>query len=161
MRESRFLTVTEDMLEKIKQIPSLTIFSDDELGSLLAYSKLRTFEPGEVVFKENSFDAWIYFLISGRVRLLRDGRELRILRRRGDIFGEMSVIDGMPRSATVVAETETTCLSVDASLLDNVQDTAHTAFHYVLYRFFAEILAERLRDTNAELVALKERYGEK
>ncbi len=161
MRESRFLTVNTDLLEKVKQIPSLIVFSDDELGSLLAYSKLRTYEPGEVIFKENSFDAWIYFLISGRVRLLRDGRELRILRRRGDIFGEMSVIDGMPRSATVVAETETTCLSVDASLLDNVKDAAHTAFHYVLYRFFAEILAERLRDTNAELVQLKERYGEK
>ena len=161
MRESRFLTVNNDLLEKIKQIPSLVVFNDEELRSLLAYSKLRTYEPGEVLFKENSFDAWIYFLVTGRVRLLRDGRELRTLRRRGDIFGEMSVIDGMPRSATVVAEIETTCLAVDASLLDNVEDTAHTAFHYVLYRFFAEILAERLRDANAELVLLKERYGEK
>jgi len=161
MRESKFLTVNNDLLGKIKQIPSLIVFSDEELSALLTYSKLRTYEPGEVIFKENSYDAWIYFLISGRVRLLRDGRELRTLRRRGDLFGEMSVIDGMPRSATVVAENETTCLAVDASLLDNVQDTAHTAFHYVLYRFFAEILAERLRDTNAELVQIKERYGEK
>ncbi len=161
MRESRFLTVNDDRVEKIKQIPSLAIFSDEELAAMLAFSKLRTFEPGEVIFKENSYDAWIYFLISGRVRLLRDGRELRILRRRGDIFGEMSVIDGMPRSATVVAEVETTCLAVDASLLERVEDKAHTAFNYVLYRFFSEILAERLRDTNAELVQLKERYGEK
>ncbi|MEW5772243.1 MAG: cyclic nucleotide-binding domain-containing protein [Thermodesulfobacteriota bacterium] len=155
MKETPFLVRNEALVVRIREIPALSLFEDEVLLELLTLSKMRHYEAGEVIFKEDTYDLWIYFLICGQVRLTREGRHLRDLRRRGDVFGEMSIIDGAPRSATATAVKECDLLAVDASLLDRLDAKSHTAFHYVLYRFFSELLAERLRDTNAELVKLK------
>ncbi len=159
MKETPFLVRNEALVAKIREIPSLGIYEDETLLELLTLSKMRHYEAGEVIFREDTYDLWIYFIISGQVRLTRAGRLLRDLRRRGDVFGEMSIIDGAPRSATVTAVKESDLLAVDASLLDRLDPKSHTAFHYVLYRFFSELLAERLRDTNAELIRLKKQLG--
>jgi CRP/FNR family transcriptional regulator, cyclic AMP receptor protein len=159
MKESPFLINNSGMLEKIKTIEALSRFEDKELLELLGLSKMRHYQAGEVVFHEDTYDLWIYFLLSGQLRLTRQGRQIRDLRRRGDIFGEMSVIDGSPRSATVTTLKETDLLAVDASLLDRLDPKTHTTFHYVLYRVFSELLAERLRETTADLVHIKKQCG--
>jgi len=48
------------------------------------------------------------------------------------------------------------CLVTDASYIDRLSEKDRLAFCYVLYRVFCEILANRLRITSNELVALKE-----
>lgn len=106
--------------------------------------------------EEGSYDCWIYFLISGKVRIVKQGKELSILRRKGDVFGEMGVIDGSARSASVYAVDETVCLATDASYLDRLSGNDKLAFGYILFRVFAEVLASRLRFTNQELIEARE-----
>lgn len=155
MKETPFLLKNEYLIEKLHDVPTLRGFKREELMEMLALSKMRTYEPGEVVIQEGVFDLWIYFLIKGRVEVEKEGKKLFELRRKGDIFGEMSVIDGSPRSATIRAKEETSCLAVDASLLDRLSAESHTTFHYVMYRLFAEILADRLRHTSHKLARMQ------
>ncbi len=156
MIESDFLKGNISFLEKLREIPTLSAFSEDELKGLLELSKIRKYEPGELILKEGFFDAWIYFLVSGKVQIVKHGEDVSLLKRVGDIFGEMSIIDGSPRSASVYAVDKTVCLATDASYIDRLSDDDRIAFCYILYRILSEILAERLRSTTEELIKEKE-----
>ena len=105
---------------------------------------------------QSLLDCWIYFLVSGGVRIVKHGEVLSVLNRTGDLFGEMGVIDGSPRSASVYAIDETVCLATDASYVDRLSGNDRVAFCYILFRVFAESLASRLRLTSEELIRVKE-----
>ena len=156
MIESDYLKGNISFLEKLGEIPTLSTFSEEELKGLLELSRIRKYEPGEVILEEGFFDSWIYFLVSGKVKIVKHGEDVSILQRIGDIFGEMSIIDGSPRSASVYAVDKTVCLATDASYIDRLSDNDRIAFCYVLYRIFSEILADRLRLTTEELIKEKE-----
>ena len=156
MIESDYLKGNIRFLEKLGEIPTLATFSEQELKGLLELSRIRKYEPGELILEEGFFDAWIYFLISGKVKIVKQGEDVSMLKRVGDIFGEMSIIDGSPRSASVYAVDKTVCLATDASYIDRLSDNDRIAFCYILYRIFSEILADRLRLTTEELIKEKE-----
>ena len=81
---------------------------------------LRVFRSGEVVFEEDSVGRQMYVVNAGRVHVLRrsGGRQVQIgSLGPGDIFGEMALVDDLPRSATVVAAEENTrILEIDHAL---------------------------------------------
>lgn len=156
MIESDYLKDNSTLVQKLRQIPTLELFDEKDLQGALQLSKIRKYEPGELILEEDSYDNWIYFLISGKVRIAKNGKELTILRRIGDVFGEMGVIDGSARSASVYAIDETVCLAIDASYIDRLSGNDKLAFCYILFRVFAECLANRLRLTDEELIKAKE-----
>ncbi|WP_419784723.1 hypothetical protein [Maridesulfovibrio sp.] len=73
------------------------------------------------------------------------------------MFGEMGVIDGSPRSATVKATNNSLCLAVDASVLDRLSDERKLIFHAAVFRVMAEKISQRLRDVSDELVEAREK----
>ncbi len=156
MIESEYLKDSTKIVQQLREMPTLEPFDEKDLHGALQLSKIRKYEPGELIMEEGSFDCWIYFLISGKVRVVKHGEELSILRRKGDVFGEMGVIDGSARSASVYAVDETVCLATDGSYLDRLTGNDRLAFGYILFRVFAEILASRLRLTSKELIEAKE-----
>ena len=119
-------------------------------------SKLRQYEPGEVILKEGGFDSWIFFLISGKMKVVKNDESLSILKRTGDVFGEMGIIDASPRSASIYAVDKTVCLATDASYIDRLSGKDRYVFSSILYRVFSQILADRLRMTSEELIKAKE-----
>ena len=124
--------------------------------------KLIKYDPGEIIIREGDYyDQWIYFLISGKVEILKADKTIDILARSGDLFGEMGVVDDSPRCATIRALAKTLVLSVDASMMYNKSERQHMAFSYTIFRFFAEVLAERLRYTTQENIKLKKELDEK
>jgi CRP/FNR family cyclic AMP-dependent transcriptional regulator len=156
MIESDYLKDNDEFIEKIKMIPTLDLFNDKDLRGIVKLSKIRKYNPGELIMTEGSYDNWIYFIVSGQVKIVKQDRELSVLKRRGDVFGEMGIIDGSARSASVYAVDEVTCLAADASYVDRLAGNDKLAFCYILYRVFSEILANRLRYTTDELISLKE-----
>ncbi|MFN8233383.1 MAG: cyclic nucleotide-binding domain-containing protein [Actinomycetota bacterium] len=63
-----------------------------------------TFRPGQVVVEEGLLGETLFVVLSGEGKVVRRGRKLaRVLP--GDFFGELSALDGGPRTATIVAET--------------------------------------------------------
>jgi CRP-like cAMP-binding protein len=63
-----------------------------------------TFRPGQVVVEEGLLGETLFVVLSGEGKVVRKGRTVgRVLP--GDFFGELSALDGGPRTATIVAET--------------------------------------------------------
>lgn len=155
MRESSYLEGRDDLLDKIKSIPALKSFEESNLLLMLSLSKLRLYAPREMIIAEGERDEWLYFLISGEVKVEKDFKEIARLRHYGDLFGEMSFVDGSTRSASVLSVTETMCLAMDASVMTSIGEEKAEAFHMILYRFIATVLADRLRQADQEITALK------
>lgn len=151
MIESEFLEENKRIITDLRKIPTLAPFEDADLAALLKISKIRRYQDGETICKEGSYDSYIYFLIYGVVNISKKGKTLAVLRRRGDIFGEMSVMDVSARSASCIAAANTVCLASDTSYIERLSGKEKMAFSYVLYRVFAEVLAERLRTANEKL----------
>ena len=69
------------------------------------------FPADHVIARQGEIGTGLFVIIDGEVRVVRDGEELARLRG-GDFFGEMSVIDGLPRVAQVVSTEPTRCLAL-------------------------------------------------
>ena len=157
MQETDFLTENERVLSDIRKLDIFEPFQEEELRHLLSMSKIRKYKPGETIFQQGSSDTWLYFLIYGKVRLMKDDKPVTLLSRRGDVFGEMGAIECAPRSATAVAHGDTVCLATDIYYIEQLSGTDKLAFGYVIYRVFASVLASRLRSTTSELLGLQGR----
>ena len=76
----------------------------------------RTYEDGAVIFLENDPGDCMYYIIEGKVNISRSSTEEEVhiaTLGEGEIFGEMSLFDRLPRSATAKAYSETRLLTVD------------------------------------------------
>lgn len=155
MKESSYLEGREELLPRMRDLPSLVRFEAGHLRRILGLSKIRQYDPGEVVIRQGDLDCWMYILIQGEAKVERDGKAVGRLRRTGDLFGEMGVISGEPRSATVRAVGRLTCLALDASIMNRLEGEDQLAFTALFYRLFSEILSARLRDTSEELSRAK------
>ena len=86
---------------------------------------------------------------------VKKNKEVSILQRKGDVFGEMRFIDSSPRSASVYADADVACIAVDTEYVDKLTGNDKLALGYIMYRVFSEILADRLRSLTKELIAIK------
>jgi len=134
----------------------LQSFEEKELGKLMHLSKIMEYSPGDMIFEEGSYDGCIYYLVYGRAKIVKNEKEVSVLQRTGDIFGEMGVLDGSARSASVYAVQDTMCLVINIADIDDFSIQDHYEFRYRVYRGFAEVLANRLRVTTEELIRTKE-----
>lgn len=155
MQESSFLSDNTEMMDNLKKMPVLEPFEDQELQKLLEMSKIRKYRSGECIVEEGRSDTWIYFLMYGQVRISKRGKEVAVLMRKGDIFGEMGAIDSSSRSASAYAIKDTVCLATDIFYIEKLTGNDKMAFGYVLYRILSEILARRLRQTTEALIQAK------
>ncbi len=75
------------------------------------------FSTGEVIFKEGDPSNSVYLIINGKVEISRQRSKKKFIlatQRKNTIFGEMALIDGLNRSATVIALEETFCYKCSA-----------------------------------------------
>ena len=159
MIESKYLKQNIENIQKLLSIYALKNFESKNLCKLLRLSKIRQYEDGETIITEGDFDSWLYFLLSGRIRVAKEGVTISTIDKQGEIFGEMRVIDERSRSASVYAEGKTVCLAVDTSAHDRISPDGDKNekldFLLLLYRIFAEYMTARLRLTNEELIKAK------
>lgn len=149
--------VNQRVITLLKKIDHFNDFTSADINSLLDLGRLREYKPGDVIIKEGDYDCWVYFLLSGGLEIVKDGQRVGLMHRAGDLVGEMGVIDGSPRSATIQAVKPSMLLGIDASIVDRQVKTGHLAFCYTIYRLFAEVLAARLRITTQENIALNKK----
>jgi hypothetical protein len=161
MLESKYLKDDIQNIQKLMAIPALRNFETKNLGKVLRLSKIRRYEDGEAIIQEGDRDDWLYFLLSGKIRIEKDGVEITTSDKTGEMFGEMRMIDKLSRSASVYAVGQTVVLAVDTtgSGRSGLEDE-RVEFLFLLYRMFAEYTVVRLRLTNDELIAAKKRLGE-
>ena len=90
------------------------------------------------------------------MRIEKKGVQLAIIDNVGEMFGEMRLLDGLVRSASVFAESKTVCLAFDPYAEDRFSsDDEKANFLLLLYKMFSEFLSSRLRLMNDELTRLR------
>jgi CRP/FNR family transcriptional regulator len=104
--------VTRD--ERIDLLRGVALFSgvaDDGLAAIAAAATEIDVDAGRPIVRQGDVGTGFYLIVAGRARVVRDGRTLDVLGP-GEFFGELAVLDGLPRIAMVVAEEPTRCLAV-------------------------------------------------
>jgi CRP/FNR family transcriptional regulator, cyclic AMP receptor protein len=114
------------------------------------YDETRTFEDGEVIEREGDDTRDMYVVRDGAVEVLKEmnGEEVLLtVLERGSFFGEMSLLESLPRSATVRAKGPTTLLVVRAgSLLLKIRRDPTFAFEML------QEMSGRIRRLNDQLL---------
>lgn len=136
----------DERIEALKQIGIFRGLSHHQLKEIAQHvDEVRT-DAGQVLVRQGDRGHEFALLVDGRARVERDGRTIAELES-GDFFGEMSLLDGQPRSATIVSETPSTILVMHSQdfgfLLDTVPGLAR--------RMLVELVG-RLREMEAEYI---------
>jgi CRP-like cAMP-binding protein len=106
------MTLSRDRkLELLAATPLLDGVDADGLARVADRVIEASFAPGHVVARQGDVGTGLFIIESGAVRVVRDGETLATLGP-GDFFGELSVIDGKPRNAQVIADGPTVCLAL-------------------------------------------------
>ena len=127
--------------------PLFRDFSVDEMVAVIQGLKLLTFERGEAILREGQPGGSLYTLTSGRVRAFKKDPASGKQNPLGDLkegafFGEMSILTGQPRVASVVALTRCELLELDRPTLDEITRT-HPHVWDVLREFAEKRTARR------------------
>jgi CRP/FNR family transcriptional regulator, cyclic AMP receptor protein len=106
------MTLTHDRrAELLAGCPLFKGIDDDGLSALAERATSVDFPAGHVIARQGEIGTGFFVIIDGTVRVVRDGEVVARLGP-GEFFGELSVLDRMPRNATVAAETATSCLAL-------------------------------------------------
>lgn len=142
------------LLKRIEFFSGLTTF---ELTQISRITERATFKQGEDIVKQGTTCDAVYILKEGSVNVIKDGK-LLITLDKGSPIGEISFVDGGPRSASVTAETDSVLIKIPlnafAELMNKEKDIACK-----IYRSIAVTLCQRLRDANDTLLLLSGTEG--
>ncbi len=120
-RRAREITARMEWLDGIDLFHSLT---SDERRTIAEHLVLTPFARGEVITRQGAVAHWLYLITEGQVEVVleRQNGQHHVVSHltTGDIFGEMGLMTGEPRRATIVATTDTVCYRLDKSSCEKV-----------------------------------------
>jgi hypothetical protein len=128
--------------------PLFKDFSVDELVAVIQGLNLITFDAGDIIITEGDPGDSLYMLTAGTVKAVKRnaaGRQVAVNEMsEGAFFGEISILTGQPRTATIVATSRCELLELDRPTLDSIVAT-HPHVRQVLEQFSQERLANQPR----------------
>ncbi len=140
-----FRCCRSDKIELLRKMPLFSRLSQRQLNAVARHIDEVQIRKGAVLAKQGTQGLEAVIIVDGRARVEGDGKAIAELTA-GDVVGEMSVIDGKPRSATVIAETPMNLLVLHRrdfmSLLETVPG---------LQRKLLVTLCERVRQADQAL----------
>ena len=146
--------------QTLKAVPFFTQLSDRELDVVRAVATEKSYPKNAVVLTEGEMGDSLFMIQSGKVKVFigdEDGREiiLKILGP-GDFFGEMSMIDKQPRSASVTTIEASMFLVLSHAAFERCVEQAPRIANMVM-----RVLAQRVREADRKIgtLALMDVYG--
>jgi len=130
-----------DPTESLRQVPLFSSLDKKELGMLAKLVKEQAYESGQTIVKSGAGGHGLYIIREGRVSIIQNGKTVATMGP-GQFFGEISVLDGGPRTADVRTDEPTVVYAlisweVKPVLMDNAAIT---------YKMLIEMV-KRLRNT--------------
>jgi CRP-like cAMP-binding protein len=148
------------LVELLKGTPLFSSTPEETLHWLARQAVTRSYESNQTIVYQNEPGYAFYIILSGRVKVVLRGEEgkevILTTLGRGEFFGEMAVVDGLPRSASVIAMEPTKLLIITRdAFLTLIQRTPELALSFI------RELSRRLRlaDAKIESLALLDVYG--
>jgi CRP/FNR family transcriptional regulator, cyclic AMP receptor protein len=138
---------TESEAVYLKQVPLFAGLADEDIRELMSLARRRTFRNGEVIFHREDPGQVLYVIKEGKVKICLispDGQEISlVVFGKGECFGELTILDGLPRSADAVAMEKVECYTLQRSDFHNaIMKNPKIAIQVM------EVLSNRLRSTD-------------
>jgi CRP-like cAMP-binding protein len=109
-------------VDLLKKVPMFSNLSNRHLNEVAKYADQLPVKAGRVLAEEGNLGWEFVFILEGKARVEKGGKVINRLAS-GDFFGEVSLIDRGPRTATVIAETDMNLLIVNSKSFDHLLDT--------------------------------------
>lgn len=109
----------EKPLDMLRALPWLSLLDDEVFQKVIDGFKCRQFPEGAILVKEEDPDNGMFVIVSGRVKIEIRGITMNEVGS-GSLIGEMSVLTGYPRSASVVAVSEVTVVWIESVTLKSI-----------------------------------------
>lgn len=140
----------DQLLSKLAGIPMFSDLAQESLETLVGMVQYRRYPKGSFVLRQNEVGGCMYLLLSGRVKVSiasSDGKELVLNHLEAPAhFGEMALVDALPRTADVIAVSDVELFSLDGKDLSSaIQVQPRLALSLIA------TLSRRLRTTIARL----------
>jgi len=160
------MPIAEPSLERLRDIGLFGGLDDDVIEKLLESMTLCVIEPGAAVFKEGDSGRDMFIVLNGELEVFKrahSGKESRVaVLGPRDWFGEMSLLDVQPRSATVRAVAPTRLLRLTADDLAALYRQNLKGYALVVMNLARE-MSRRLRVVDSifadAMAASMDRYG--
>ena len=150
-----------DRLTDYTRLQKFNLFenlSRSELEPIASETRVLTLQKSEVVCEEDSDSDCMYFIDSGSVGVYKQGVTLAVLES-GDYFGEMSLITGASRNATVTTLEPSVLFEISADEFDRIFERLPRAMYRLLVTYDARL--RRHNDTVVEqFMKMKQQYEE-
>jgi cAMP-dependent protein kinase regulator len=126
--------------EKERQASQLfSSFDEAALEEILSCTAIRSFEEGDIIVTEGEEGSSLFLIVSGRVKVFTRGEKGEALPlaelTSGDFFGEVSLLTGKPRTATITAKEPVTVVELGRENVDHIAKR-HPNVHTVLNDFY-------------------------
>ena len=139
----------------ILNVPIFSKLKDKELRIVEKHMQLIDVIPGEVIFQEGDKGDYVCFVLEGSLDVLKKSETAEEIvistLSRGRSIGEMSVIDELPRSATVKSRTKATLLTLSRDKFNYLLEN-HSGIGVKILKSIARLLSLNLRKTSTKLV---------
>ncbi|PZV19645.1 MAG: transcriptional regulator [Pseudanabaena sp.] len=138
-----------DRLLLVRGVPIFQELRDDFLVRLASIMNEVSYPSGKTIFEKGQEGRSLYILVAGKVRVHSGDKDLAILDK-GSCFGEMSLFDSEPRSASVTAISSCDCLVLtQQQLYEAIDETPDIAVNII------RLLSRRIRSQNIKLNELE------
>jgi len=109
----------EKPVEMLRELPWLSLVDDEVFQKVIAGFECRQFQEGATLLKEKDPDNGMFVIVDGRVRIEIRGISMNELGS-GSLIGEMSVLTGYPRSASIIAVTPVSVVWIESAKLKSI-----------------------------------------
>ncbi len=144
-----------EMARFISQLPIFQYASEEDARVFATYLESITIEEGQYLFKEGQKATGMYFVQNGRLQVIKgaetDNPTTLTFFNRGAIVGEMSLINGHTRSASVVAIWKADLLLLSTEAFKRME-VERPDLSVCLLKGLIRILSDRIREMNADMV---------
>jgi CRP-like cAMP-binding protein len=146
---------------RLKALPVFAKLPEKVLSRLAAGMLEEDYAPGAVIFAEGKGGDAVYFILKGEVIIRKaidkasDAYKVIALFSKGEFFGEMALLESLPRSAAAVAQNNVTLLKLSTSDFNSLVE-ADPASALTFFKGLVVTLSGRLRQTTREMVAVFE-----
>ncbi|MGB1700651.1 MAG: diguanylate cyclase, partial [Nannocystaceae bacterium] len=149
------MTATGIDIAQLRQLELLQNVDPQTLRRIVEAAELRELQPGDVLIERNTNSPQLHFVMSGSLAIRLEGPTSDDVAfvNAGESVGELSVLDGTPPSAWVVAREASKTLTIDESTAWSLTRASHEFCLGLLRK-----LAERLRANNQTVVAASQRH---
>jgi CRP-like cAMP-binding protein len=132
----------------LSTLPFFENFQTSWLEGLAKAAVVSDIKPGDYLLTQGSENSKIFFLLSGQLEVVVDNQPVATLEKRGDLFGEMSVISSQKVAASVRALTASQVLWIEAKELSKSKEWSVHEIQHMLFQLYSRTLTEKLKATN-------------